>query len=205
MQLRFCLNEFLDVLKAPLHQAGDAILYRFIDRHVGSDRKSRATLSSHLDGGPSVNLHRPVSREDPRSPVGLILHNFHCASCPSGLHARRVYTRTLETPAVACCEVGGKEFSDGKRTYGRDARRRNAYVPTTVRPAPSRGSVHAGGGACPSARRDAFGRTSTIRAAIHLHKGGGQRRGWLRSFQLRMLGDKQPRGHRLQNSPPCPR
>jgi hypothetical protein len=38
MQLRFCLNEFLDVLKAPLHQAGDAILHRFIDRHLGSDR-----------------------------------------------------------------------------------------------------------------------------------------------------------------------
>jgi hypothetical protein len=38
VQLRFCLKEFLDVSNAPLHQAGDAILHRFIDRHVGSDR-----------------------------------------------------------------------------------------------------------------------------------------------------------------------
>jgi hypothetical protein len=38
LQLRFCLDEFLDVSNAPLHQAADAILHRFIDRHVGSDR-----------------------------------------------------------------------------------------------------------------------------------------------------------------------
>jgi hypothetical protein len=38
VKLRFCLKEFLDVSNAPLHQAGDAILHRFIDRHVGSDR-----------------------------------------------------------------------------------------------------------------------------------------------------------------------
>ena len=38
LQLRFCLNEFLDVSKAPLHQAGHAILHRFIYRHVGTNR-----------------------------------------------------------------------------------------------------------------------------------------------------------------------
>jgi hypothetical protein len=38
LQLRFFLNEFLDVSKAPLHQAGHAILHRFIYRHVGTNR-----------------------------------------------------------------------------------------------------------------------------------------------------------------------
>src|SRR5215203_3498566 len=37
-QLRFCLNEFLDVSKAPPHQAGHAILHRFIDGHLGTNR-----------------------------------------------------------------------------------------------------------------------------------------------------------------------
>jgi hypothetical protein len=37
LQLRFCLNEFLDVLNALLHRAGDGILHRFIDRHLGSE------------------------------------------------------------------------------------------------------------------------------------------------------------------------
>ena len=38
LQLRFFLNEFLDVSKAPLHQAAHAILHRFIDRHLGTNR-----------------------------------------------------------------------------------------------------------------------------------------------------------------------
>ena len=36
LQLRFCLNEFLDVSNAPLHQAADAILHRFIYRRLGT-------------------------------------------------------------------------------------------------------------------------------------------------------------------------
>jgi hypothetical protein len=38
VKLRFCFNEFLDGSIAPLNHAGHAILHRFIDRHVGSDR-----------------------------------------------------------------------------------------------------------------------------------------------------------------------
>src|SRR5215217_7357077 len=63
----FFLNEFLDGSIAPLNHAGHAILHRFIDRHVGSDRYSRATLTDLLEGGPSVNLHRPLSSDGPNS------------------------------------------------------------------------------------------------------------------------------------------
>jgi hypothetical protein len=38
LELRLCLNEFLDVLSAALHQAADAILHRFVDRHLGTNR-----------------------------------------------------------------------------------------------------------------------------------------------------------------------
>ena len=38
LELRFCLDEFLDVSKTPLHQAAHAILHRFIDGHVSTHR-----------------------------------------------------------------------------------------------------------------------------------------------------------------------
>ena len=38
LQLRFCLNEFLDVSKALLHRGGDGVLHRFIDRHLSTHR-----------------------------------------------------------------------------------------------------------------------------------------------------------------------
>src|SRR5215213_3092962 len=87
VQLRFCLNEFLDGSMALLNHAGHGILHRFIDRHLGSDRYSRATLTDLLEGGPSVSLHRPLSSDSRKSPVGLILHNFHCAFHWSARHA----------------------------------------------------------------------------------------------------------------------
>src|SRR5215207_10825942 len=86
---------------------------------------------------------------------------------------------------VACSEAGEKEFSDGKRTYGRDSRRRkNAYIPTTVRPAPSRGGVRFGNRTEHGARRGAIGGAGANCPAIHLHQGGRQRRGRLRSQQF---------------------
>ena len=79
MQLRFFLNELLDVLKALLNAAGDEFLHGFIDWHFGSEGKARSTLTGLVERSLSENLHRPVSGDHPKGSVGFIFDNFHCA------------------------------------------------------------------------------------------------------------------------------
>src|SRR5215203_188652 len=94
---------------------------------------------------------------------------------------------------VASCRKGKGRKATTRRERARMGlrRRKNVDAPKIVELAAVRAGFRRGGGAHGVAGGDALGGASTNRsAAIHLHQGGGQRRGRVRPIQLRVLGDQ---------------